>query len=76
MRWPHRVFKDFNLNGAMHVMLSSILRLSVELKWKDFELNDPSKTEPILSLLVDVEKTLVEVCVIQMYTSYSQNLFF
>lgn len=61
VRWPHRIFKDLNLNGAIHVILSSILRLSVELKWKDFEFTDPSKTEALLSLLIEAEKTLVEV---------------
>jgi hypothetical protein len=72
------LFKDFSINGPLHTIILSLLKGSVENGWVDFDFTDPSKSEVLFSIVLELDKVLIEVRVYYYihFCLYSKSFLF
>lgn len=61
VKLPHNLFRNFALNGSVHVMLRLALTFQRERGWTKFELLSPDRRSDGLNLLLTLEAELKKV---------------
>lgn len=59
---PFKMFKDLTVGGSVMTILSLSLSLQIAQNWEIFDISSPERRSHGITLIQDIEVTLLEVC--------------